>query len=121
MRGQIAEIMLFNTALSDADRIIVDNYLGIKYFPFAITTDLPASTTSSNGFAVTYTFVAGAGSAHGFSYQWQENGTNILGATDSTYTTPILAPGDNGDNVRCAGDLARRFLCLQHHQYLDGS
>ena len=97
MRGQIAEIMLFNTALSDADRAIVDNYLGIKYFTFAITTDLPASTTSSNGFAVTYTFVAGAGSAHGFSFQWQENGTNILGATGSTYTTPILAPGDNGD------------------------
>ena len=97
MRGQIAEILLFNTALSDADRAIVDNYLGVKYFTFAITTDLPATTTSSNGFAVTYTFVAGAGSAHGFSYQWQENGTNIPGATGSTYTTPILAPGDNGD------------------------
>ena len=46
---------------------------------------------------MTYTFVAGAGSAHGFSYQWQENGTNIPGATGTTYTTPILAPGDNGD------------------------
>ena len=46
MRGQIAEILLFNTALSDADRAIVDNYLGVKYFQFAITTDLPAFTTS---------------------------------------------------------------------------
>ena len=97
MRGQIAEIMLFNTALSDADRAIVDNYLGIKYFTFAIITDLPPNTTTSNGFAVTYTFAAGAGSAHGFSFQWQENGTNIPGATGSTYTTPALAPGDNGD------------------------
>lgn len=97
MRGQIAEILLFNQALSDGDRAIVDNYLGIKYFQFVITTDLPASTTSSNGFAVTYTFVAGAGSAHGYSFQWQENGTNIPGVTGSTYTTPILAPGDNGD------------------------
>jgi len=97
MRGQIAEILLFNTVLSDADRASVDNYLGVKYFTFVITTDLPATTTSSNGFAVTYTFVAGAGSAHGFSYQWQENGTNIPGVTGSTYTTPILAPGDNGD------------------------
>ncbi len=97
MRGQIAEILLFNTALSDADRAIVDNYLGIKYFPFAITTDLPASTTSSNGFAVTYTFAAGAGSAHGYAFQWQQNGTNLLGVTGSTYTTPLLAPGDDGD------------------------
>jgi hypothetical protein len=97
MKGQIAEIMLFNTALSDGDRAIVDNYLGIKYFQFVITTDLPPSTTSSNGFAVTYTFVAGAGSAHGYAFQWQENGTNLPGATSSTYTTPILAPGDNGD------------------------
>jgi hypothetical protein len=97
MRGQIAEILLFNRALSDGDRAIVDNYLGIKYFTFAITTDLPSSTTSSNGFAVTYTFVAGAGSAHGYSYQWQENGTNIAGATGSTYTTPILSSNDNGE------------------------
>jgi hypothetical protein len=97
MRGQIAEIMLFNKTLSDADRAIVDNYLGVKYFTFVITTNLSATTTSSNGFAVTYAFVAGAGSAHGFSYQWQENGTNIPGVTGSTYTTPILAPGDNGD------------------------
>ncbi len=97
MRGQIAEIMLFNTSLSDADRAIVDNYLGVKYFTFVITTDLPSSTTTSNGFAVTYTFAAGAGSAHGFSFQWQENGTNLPGVTGSTYTTPILGPGDNGD------------------------
>jgi hypothetical protein len=97
MRGQIAEIMLFNTALSDGDRTIVDNYLGVKYFTFTITQDLPPSTTSSNGFTVTYTFVAGAGSAHGFSYQWQKNGTNIAGATGSTYTTPVLAPSDNND------------------------
>jgi hypothetical protein len=96
MRGQIAEIMLFNRALSDADRTIVDNYLGVKYFTFAITTDLPSSTTSSNGFSVNYTFVAGAGSAHGFSLQWQKNGVNIPDATNSTYTTPILSPGDNG-------------------------
>lgn len=96
MRGQIAEILLFNRVLSDADRTIVDNYLGVKYFTFAITTDLPASTTSSNGFSVTYTFAAGAGSAHGFSLQWQKNGTNIPGATNSTYTTPILSPSDDG-------------------------
>ncbi len=97
MRGQIAEILLFNTVLSANDRTIVDNYLGAKYFQFAITQNLPATTTTSNGFAVTYTFLAGQGSGHGFSYQWQENGTNVPGATGQTFTTGILGPGDNGD------------------------
>ena len=97
MRGQIAGIMLFDTALSGADRTNVDNFLGQKYFTFTIAQDLPASTTSSNGFAVTYTFLASQGSVHGFSFQWQENGTNIPGANGSTYTTPILSPSDNGD------------------------
>jgi hypothetical protein len=98
MRGQIAEIMLFNVNLSAADRTNVDNYFGAKYFSnFAITTDLPSSTTSSNGFSVTYTFAASLGSFHGFSFQWQANGTNIIGANGSTFTTPLLAPGDNGD------------------------
>ena len=97
MRGQIAEIMLFNTALSSADQSNVDNYLGQKYFTFSIAQDLPASVTSSNGFSVTYTFGASQGSVHGYSFQWQENGTNIPGATGSSYSTPILSPGDNGE------------------------
>jgi beta-galactosidase len=29
-------------------------------------------------------------------YQWQRNGAAIAGATDSTYTTPVLAAGDSG-------------------------
>lgn len=96
MNGQIGEIMVFNQALSAADMTNVDNYLGTKYFSFAITQNLPATLTSSNGYTVTYTFGASQGSAH-FAYQWQENGTNIPGATSSTYTTPVLAPSDNGD------------------------
>jgi len=96
MNGQIAEILLFNTALAGTDRTNVDNYLGLKYFPFTITTDLPASTTSTNGYQVTYTFAANQGSAH-LTYQWQENGTNIPGAINPTYTTPPLRASDNGD------------------------
>jgi len=99
MRGQIAEILLFNTAISDADRTNVDNYLGQKYFTFAITTDLPPSTTSSNGFAVTYNFVAGAGSSHGVSLQWVTNDTDVPGVTGNSYTTPTLGPSDNGEKI----------------------
>ncbi|MGH7978394.1 MAG: Ig-like domain-containing protein, partial [Limisphaerales bacterium] len=97
MKGQIAEVMLFDTTLSGADRTNVDNYLGEKYFPLSISQNLPATLTSSNGFSVTYTFGASLGSTHGFSYQWQENGTNIPGATGTTFTTSILGPSDNGD------------------------
>lgn len=96
MNGQLGEILLFNTALSGSDRTNVDDYLGQKYYPFSIVTPLPPTTTTSNGFAVTLTFVANQGSAH-FAYQWQESGTNIPGATGSSYTTGILAPSDNGD------------------------
>jgi hypothetical protein len=97
MKGQLAEILLFNNNISDEDRTNLDNYLGAKYFPIAITQNLPATTTSSNGFSVTYTFTAGQGSVHGFFIQWQENGTNIPGAMGPTYTTALLGPGDNGD------------------------
>ncbi len=97
MKGQIAEVMLFNTALSGPDRTNVDNYLGQKYFPFAITQNLPSTVTSSNGFSVSYTFGATVGSTHGLSFQWQENGTNIPGATGLSFTTSILGPLDNGD------------------------
>ncbi|HEY1788979.1 MAG TPA: Ig-like domain-containing protein, partial [Verrucomicrobiae bacterium] len=98
MKGQLAEIMLFNNNLSGPDRTNVDNYLGQKYFPFAISQNLPTTVTSSNGFSVTYTFGATVGSTHGLLLQWQENGTNIPGATGLSFTTPILGPSDNGEN-----------------------
>ncbi len=97
MNGQVGEIMLFNTALSGPDRTNLDNYFGQKYFPFAISQNLPATLTTSNGFSVTYTFGASIGSTHGLSIQWQENGTNIPGATSLSFTTPILGPSNNGN------------------------
>lgn len=57
-----------------------------------ITTE-PISSTANVGGTVTLSVVA---SGTGLSYQWQLNGTNIAGATSSTYTTPVLAAGDTG-------------------------
>lgn len=51
------------------------------------------STTICSGDAVTFTATpTGGGSSP--TYQWQLNGTNIGGATSSTYTTSTLANGD---------------------------
>jgi hypothetical protein len=58
-----------------------------------ITTQ-PASVTVTAGQTATFTVVA-SGTAP-LSYQWQKNGTNISGATGSSYTTPATTTSDSG-------------------------
>ena len=94
MNGEIAEVMIFNGALSAVDRTNVDNYLGLKYFPFSFAQQ-PADLVTNEGVTVTFSVVPSQGSAH-FDYQWQQNSTNIPNATNASYTTSILAPSDNG-------------------------
>src|SRR6266404_2736461 len=59
----------------------------------AISTD-PASSTNCSGDSITFV-VAASGTAP-LSYQWRKNGTNISGATTSSYTISPLSPGDAG-------------------------
>ena len=59
----------------------------------SITTQ-PASQTVTVGQTATFTVVA-TGTAP-LSYQWQKNGTAIIGATSATYTTPATTSADNG-------------------------
>jgi hypothetical protein len=100
--GTLGEIMLFSGPISDADRTNVDNYLGQKYGAAFAIAQQPQPVTSSNGFTATFNVVASQGSTH-IAYQWQEtpagaaSPTNIAGANGGSYTTPLLAPGDNGD------------------------
>ena len=60
--------------------------------PPAISTQ-PASQTVTAGQTATFA-VAATGTAP-LTYQWRKNGSNISGATSSTYTTPATVSGDN--------------------------
>ena len=49
---------------------------------------------------VTATFKVAAIGDSPLSFQWQKNGSNILGATDSFYTTPVTTVADSGNVYR---------------------
>ncbi len=59
----------------------------------------PSNRTVSVG--QTATFSVTANGATPLSYQWEKNGTNISGATSSSYTTPPTTAGDDGAAFRC--------------------
>jgi hypothetical protein len=54
----------------------------------------PAAATVASGAAASFTVIAN-GSAP-LTYQWRRNGTNIAGATTSSYTTAATTVGDDG-------------------------
>ncbi len=66
--------------------------------PPAITLQ-PVNRTVPVGQTATFT-VSASGSAP-LGYQWQRNGTNITGATATSYTTPPAVLADNGAQFRC--------------------
>jgi len=90
--GDIAEVIVYQGALTPHDRAAVESYLGTKYTvaivpPPAITiTSQPRPAAVSNGAPASFTVVAGAGDGEtDFSYQWQRNGSNIANATGATF------------------------------------
>lgn len=54
----------------------------------------PASQSICNGGLATFTTSA---TGTGITYQWQKNGVNITGATDTYYTIPVIVPTDSGN------------------------
>ena len=54
----------------------------------------PSSQTVTAGQTASFS-VSASGTAP-FTYQWRKNGSNIVGATSSTYTTPVTSSADNG-------------------------
>jgi hypothetical protein len=67
--GDIAELMVYDGALSDADRLAVVNYLKRKYYQI---------------------------NPPGVTYQWTCNGTNVGGATNATLVFPEGQPAQTG-------------------------
>ena len=76
------------TATSDAVILTVTMAPVITEQPTAKTVDPNATAT----FSVTATGTAP------FSYQWKKNGTDISGATSSTYTTPAASNANNNES-----------------------
>jgi glucose/arabinose dehydrogenase len=64
-----------------------------------VITDQPDSLTVTVGSPASFSVTA-TGSAP-LSYQWQRNGSNIAGATSSTYTLASAQLADNGARFRC--------------------
>src|SRR5438552_3986516 len=96
------------TASDNGDQftVVVSNAVGsVTSRPAALTvnavlvaptiTTQPASQTVTAGQRAAFTVTA-TGTAP-LSYQWQKNGTTIVGATAASYTTPATTIADNGD------------------------
>ena len=59
----------------------------------------PADRTVSLGSPATFSVLANGEPP--LNYQWQQNQTDIAGATSSSYTLPSAQPSDDGDFFRC--------------------
>ncbi|MEI7730246.1 MAG: MBG domain-containing protein [Verrucomicrobiota bacterium] len=100
--GDIAEIMIYNTALSSNDVIMTESYLNQKWtnpqVPVAIAAQ-PSSLTNNPGTLATLT-VSVTGTSP--SYQWRKNGTNVSnggkvsGAMAATLSLSNVSAGDAG-------------------------
>ncbi len=59
----------------------------------------PGNQSATGGGTATFNVTATGSSP--LLYQWQENGTDISGATSSSFTTPPVTAGDSGSTFRC--------------------
>jgi hypothetical protein len=89
--GDIAEVILFNTALNDARKIIVENYLSAKY-NITVTSDFYAGDTPGNG---NYDLdVAGIGTTDGSFANTHSSASNSAGLNISQRNASLNAAGE---------------------------
>jgi hypothetical protein len=103
--GSLADVGIFNLALSQR-QIQNDMSNGIPAAP--VTPEIfivqpPQSVAVQSNLVASFNVTAliTGGNTNLFGYQWQKNGTNILGATNSLYTIPPALSTDNGAQFDC--------------------
>jgi hypothetical protein len=84
----------FEVTVSNPGGGVTSNAATLSVNSKPLITVQPANQSVTVGATATFTVIA-AGTAP-LSYQWQTGGTNISGATSSSYTTPATALTDNG-------------------------
>lgn len=102
LKGDIAEIVLVRGVLSASERAGMDSYLGTKYGISVISLNIttqPADVQKVEGQTANFSVTVTASSPE-ISYQWQKNNVDILGATNTSYTTPVLSQSDNLNTYR---------------------
>jgi hypothetical protein len=90
---------LFSCVVTNASGSVTSNnaLLTVNYAP-TITTQ-PSNQAVNEGQTATFSIAATGNPAP--TYQWRKNGTNISGATSTSYTTPVTVAGDNGALFSC--------------------
>ena len=85
---------VFAVAVSNASGTLLSNNASLWVLSAPAIRSQPAARTVTAGQTATFT-VEATGTAP-LRYQWKKNGTDISGATSSTYTTPGASLGDSG-------------------------
>ena len=85
------------------DGTIEDAIAGLRFAPEGMgqlnLVQYPTSTNLVEGSSAA--FIATVNNLEKVTYQWQQNGTNIPGATNSTYVDAIVQLAENGSTLRC--------------------
>jgi len=106
--GDIDEVAFWNSSLTAAQVLSVYN-AGLPTVGITVLQQ-PADVLAHPGDTATFTVAASAvGTSSPLQYQWQRNGVNLAGATNTSYTTPALTTADNGTSYHClvnAGGIA---------------
>src|SRR5271163_1064721 len=89
----------FDVVVSNAAGSATSTSATLTVNPVAPTISTQPSNQTVNA-GQTATFSVTATGTAPLSYQWQENGANIAGATSASYTTPVTTTSESGEQFR---------------------